>query len=51
MIYKVDSDAAYFAFPDAQSRAGRYHYFSNADDNLFNGPIYILATIIKNIMA
>ena len=51
MLYKINSDAAYLFCPDARSRAGGYHYLSNADNNLFNGPIYILATIIKNVMA
>ena len=51
MLYKIDSDAAYLVCPDARSRAGGYHYLGNADNNLFNGPIYILATIIKNVMA
>ena len=30
---------------------GDYYYFRNADNNLFNGSIYILATIIKKVMA
>ena len=51
MLYKVDSDAAYLVCPQARSRAGGYHYLGNKDNNLFNGPIYILATIIKNVMA
>ena len=51
MLYKIDSDAAYLVCSDARSRAGGYHYLGNADNNLFNnGPIYILATIIKNSM-
>ena len=51
MLYKVDSDAVYLVCPDERSRAGDYHYLGNADNKLFNGPIYILATIIKNVMA
>ena len=51
MLYKVDSDAAYLVCPDARSQAGGYHYVGNADNNLFNGPIYILTTIIKNVTA
>ena len=51
MLYKIDSDAAYLVCPEAQSRAGGYHYLGNKDDNLFNGPIYVLAKIIKNVMA
>ena len=37
--------------PKARSRAGAYHYLGNADDNLFNGPIHVLAKIIKNVMS
>ena len=51
MLYKIDSDAAYLVYPQAQSRAGGYHYLGNADDNLFNGPIHVLAKIIKNVMS
>ena len=51
MLYKIDSDAAYLVCPEAKSRAGGYHYLGNKDDNLFNGPIYVLAKIIKNVMA
>ena len=51
MLYKIDSDAAYLVCPEARSRAGGYHYLGNKDDNLFNGPIYVLAKIIKNVMA
>ena len=50
MLYKIDSDAAYLVCPEAKNRAGGYHYLGNKDDNLFNGPIYLLAKIIKNVM-
>ena len=49
MLYKIGSDAAYLVCPEARSRAGGYHYLGNKDDNLFNGPIYVLAKIIKNV--
>ena len=51
MLYKIDSDAAYLVCPEARSRAGGYHYLGNADDNLFNGLIHVLAKIIKNVMS
>ena len=51
MLYKVDSDAAYLICSDAQSQVGGYHYFGNNDTNLFNGLVYILTTITKNVMA
>lgn len=50
MILQLDSDAAYLVNPPAQSCAGGYFYLSNLTRTTFNGPIYILAKIIKNIM-
>ena len=50
MLFKIDSDAAYLVCPEARSRAEGYHYLGNKDNNLFNGPIYVLAKIIKNVM-
>ena len=47
MILTVDSDAAYLNATKSRSRAGGYHYLGNSDGTLFNGPIYILAKIIK----
>ena len=51
MLYKIDSDAAYLVCLEARSRASGYHYLGNADDNLFNRPIHVLAKIIKNVMS
>jgi hypothetical protein len=51
MILHVDSDAAYLVAPEARSRAGGYHYLSNKEGTLFNGPVLILAKVIKNVMA
>ena len=51
MILQTDSDAAYLVRPEARSRAGGYHFLGNRDKNLFNGPILVLAKIIKNVMA
>ena len=51
VLNKIDSDTAYVVCSDARSQAGRYHYLGNAENNLFNGQKYILATIIKNIIA
>ena len=47
----IDSDAAYLVHPKARSRAGGYRYLGNIDGKLFNGPIYILAKVIKAVMA
>ena len=51
MILTLDSDAAYLNAPKARSRAGGYHYLENRDGKLFNGPIYILAKVIKAVMS
>lgn len=51
MILRIDSDAAYLVCPKARSRAGGYHYLGSKDGTLFNGPILVLAKIIKNVMA
>ena len=51
MILRVDSDAAYLVAPEARSRAGGYHYLSDKEGTLFNGPVLILAKVLKNVMA
>jgi len=51
MILQSDSDAAYLVMPEARSRAGGYHFLGSKDHTLFNGAIYVLARVIKNVMA
>ena len=51
MILRVDSDAAYLVAPGARSRAGGYQYLSDKQGTLFNGPVMVLAKVIKNVMA
>ena len=51
MILNIESDAAYLVFPGARSRAGGYHYLGTKDSTLFNGPILVLAKVIRNVMA
>ena len=51
MILHVESDAAYLVCPKARSRAGGFHYLSNLDGTLMNSPIWVLAKVIKNVMA
>jgi hypothetical protein len=51
MILNVDSDAAYLVHTKARSRAGGYLFLGNAARTQFNGPILVLAKIIKNVMA
>ena len=50
MQLKIDVDAAFLVAKRARSRAGGYHYLGNFDETLFNGPIYVLAKIIKAVM-
>ena len=51
MILRIESDAAYLVCEHARSRAGGYHYMSSTDGTLFNAPIFVLAKVIKNVMA
>ena len=51
MQLQIISDAAYLVAKMARSRAGGYHFLGNRDGKLFNGPIYVLAKIIKRVMA
>ena len=51
MILQTHADAAYLVCPQARSRAGGYHFLGNIDRTQFNGPILILAKVIKNVMA
>ena len=51
MILQSDSDASYLVMPEARSRAGGYHFLGSKDRTLFNGAIYVLARVIKNVMA
>lgn len=51
MILMLDSDAAYLVVPNAWSRAGGYHFLTSKDHTLVNGVIYVLARVIKNVMA
>lgn len=51
MILQTDSDSAYLVCPKARSRAGGYHFLGSKDRKQFNGPIMVLAKIIKTVMA
>ena len=51
MLHKIGSDAAYLVCLEARNQAGGYHYLGNADDNIFNEPIRVVAKIIKNFMS
>lgn len=51
MILQSDSDAAYLVCPQARNRAGGYHFIGNKDQQLLNGPVLIMAKVIKNVVA
>ena len=50
MQLQFNSDAAYLVHKNARSRASGYHFLGNHDGK-FNGPIHILAKIIRAVMA
>ena len=50
MILSCESDAAYQVAPKSRSRAGGYTYLGNKAGTQFNGPIHVLAKIIKAVM-
>ena len=50
MILTVDSDVAYLVASKATSRAYGYFYLGNKYGKIFNGPILILAKLIKVVM-
>ena len=51
MILIGDSDGAYLVAAQAQSRAGGYHYCGSKDGNLWNGPVLIIANVLRNVMS
>ena len=51
MKFEIDCDAAYLVASKARSRAAGYHSLGNYDVKLFNGPIYVLAKVIKSVMS
>ena len=55
MLLRIHSDASYLSEPEARSRAGGYFYLGNVNEDstaqYLNGPIHIVATIIKHVMA
>jgi hypothetical protein len=50
MIIQADSDAAYLVRAEERSRAGGYIFLGNLKKTQFNGPVLVLAKIIKNVM-
>lgn len=51
MILHVKSEAAYLVALNLRNRAGGYHYMGSKDNMQFNGAIFVLAHIIKNVIA
>ena len=51
MMLRVDSDGACLVAPKARSRAGGYHFLGDSDGKMFNGPICILAKVLKHVTA
>ena len=49
MILNIHSDAAYLVASEARSRAGGFHYLSNAKGTKLNGSVAVIAKIIKNV--
>ena len=48
---EIDCDATYIVASKSRSRSAGYHYLGNYDGKLFNGPIYVLAKVIKSVMS
>ena len=51
MQLNIERDTAYLVCPQARSRVGGYHYLSNTVGTKFNGPITVIAKVIKNVMS
>ena len=51
MILQGDSNAAYVVCPEARSRLGGYLFLGNKSRTQCNGPVLVLAKVIKNVMA
>ena len=51
MILQTHSDAAYLVAPQSRSRMGGYHFLGDRNRESFNGPILVLAKIIKHVMS
>ena len=51
MVLNCHSDAAYLVAPESRSRAGGFHFLGDKNRTQFNGPILVLAKIIKHVMS
>ena len=50
LVEHKKEEASYLVAPKSKSRAGGYHYLGNKAGTQFNGPIYVLAKIIKAVI-
>ena len=51
MVLNCHSDAAYLVAPESRSRAGGFLFLGDKNRSQFNGPILVLAKIIKHVMS
>eukprot|EP00957_Ditylum_brightwellii_P010101 763350-Ditylum_brightwellii.AAC.1 len=51
MLLKLHSNALYLLVPEARSRAGGYFFLGSATDDHMNGPLLVVSTILRNVMA
>ena len=51
MQLEIDCDVAYLVASKSIIRAAGYQCIGNYDGKLFNGPIYVLAKVIKAVMS
>ena len=54
MVLYIHTDTFYLSESEARSRAGGYFYLGHQpskNDSIINGPIHIVSTILRNVMA
>eukprot|EP00957_Ditylum_brightwellii_P077292 5873859-Ditylum_brightwellii.AAC.1 len=51
MLLEVHGNALYFLVPEARSRAGGYFFLGSKMDDNMNGPLLVILTILRNVMA
>ena len=49
VTWNCQSDAVYLVVPESRSRAGGFHFLGDKNRTQFNGPILVLAKIIKYV--
>ena len=51
MILRIHSDASYLCTIKTRSQAVVFYHYKDTESSLLNSTIYVLCTILKNIMA